>query len=196
MNGWVAVGLTVLGGAIAGAVGLVVARYQHTVERRHAKDDAEHAAMVELVNTLLPLLAELERVLESHGYWVGRIHEMRRLGTWVFDPEENAHQAPDWDRIAEVAQQIERRWWGELQLRIADPEIRRLREEFYEWGIHVAMKDTANPRVAATRLSMCIEAVLMRVGHVVGKDLELVHDRPPRPAAPERPNELQIDEGD
>lgn len=123
--------------------------------------------------------------------------ESARCDVWGhgFDPAENAQQGPDWDRIAEVAQEIERRWWGDLQLRIADREIRRLREDFYEWALYVAMKDAAGPRVAATRLSECIEAVLTRVADVVGTDLELVRDRPPRPAAPERSNELRTNAG-
>jgi len=38
---------------------------------------------------------------------------------------------------------------------------------------------------------MALEAILARIGDVIGADMEVVHDRPPRPPAPEQRNEFR-----
>jgi hypothetical protein len=186
MDAW----LAVLGGLIAGLVGLALFVVQHRAERLDAKADRERAALIELAGLLMPLLVEIERPLEARGYWVDNVREMRRLGTWVHDPAENAQKGPDWERIADLTQEIERRWWGELQIQISDLQMRELREEFYERSIGVAVTH-AQPRVALTRLSECVEAALARIGELVGSDSHVPRDRPPRPAAPEVRNPLR-----
>jgi hypothetical protein len=182
--------LTILGGVIAGLVGLGLWWVQHRVERADARRDLERGALVELAGLLLPLLIEIERPLESRGYWVDNLREMRRLGTWIRDPAENAQKGPDWERIADAAQQVERQWWGDLQLRITDPQMRKLREDFYEQSVAVALR-TPETRLAVTQLSVVVEAALERITALVGTDLAIVQDRPPRPAAPEVRNQLR-----
>jgi hypothetical protein len=90
--------LTILGGLLAGLVGLGLFLVQHRRERLDAEADREREALVELAELLLPLLIEVERPLEARGYWVGRVREMRRLGTWIRDSAENAQKGPDWER--------------------------------------------------------------------------------------------------
>jgi hypothetical protein len=187
LNGWLQAGFAILGGVIAGVVGVVLFLYEHRRQRQDEKDDRQQDALAELAALLLPLLVELERPLEGRGYWVDQVRELRRLGTWIPDSAENAQKGPDWDHIAEVAQQVERRWWGYLQVRISDPQMKDLREEFYDRSLHAAMS-TAQPRVAATRLCECVEETLDRIGELIGTDLSIAKDRPPRPAAPESRN--------
>lgn len=181
---------TILGGFIAGLVGLGVWAVQHAWDRKDRRDDEERVALRTLASMLMPLLVEIERPLESRGYWVDNVREMRRLGTWVRDPAENAQAGPDWERIADLAQEVERRWWGDLQILISDSRMRELREEFYERSIGVAVPH-AQPRVAATRLSECVESALARIGEILGNDSHVPRDRPPRPAAPEVRNPLR-----
>jgi len=181
MDGWA----LVAGAAISGLVGVGVAWYQHRLDRKATAQDQQRDALLELARVLLPLLVELERPLQSHGYWVRDVRELRRLGTWIVDPEENAQQAPDWDRIKVLVQEVERRWWGDLQARMKDPQMRSLREEFYDAGLYVAMPDAAQPTISLARLAKCVEATLDCIGEVTGSGLRVAGDRPPRYAAPE-----------
>jgi len=187
MNAWMQAGLAVLGGVIAGSIGLVLFLYQHRRQREDDALDRQREALGKLRAVLLPLLIELERWLEARGIWVEGVRELRRLGTWVYDSTDNAQKAPDWGRIGELAQAAERRWWNELQVAITDPKIRALREEFYEHALEVAIP-VSEPRVAATRLSECVEAILSRAGELLGSQTDVARDRPARASAPELRN--------
>jgi hypothetical protein len=137
---------------------------------------------------LFPLLVELERIGTVGGYWVGQTRELRRVGTWILDPADNAQRAPDWNRIISLAQEAERLWWGHLRVNIRDRRMRPLREEFYEASLHIAMIDAAQPRIAASRLRDCIDAILTRIGERTKSALRVAEERAGRPAVPSPPN--------
>lgn len=171
----------------------MVAWYQHHLDQRAVEQGRQREALVELAALLFPLVVELERPLQARGYWVGDVRELRRLGTWIVDPAQNAQQAPNWERIKAVTQEVEQRWWGGLQVRITDPELRRLREEFYGAGMAAAMPDIADPRGALARLAETVEAILNRIGALIGEDFVVAEDRPPRHAAPELRHPMSSD---
>ena len=171
----------VLGASISGVIGLGVTTYQWWLGRR----DAQRVLLVQFAALLIPLFLELQRALQRGGYWVGPIREFRRLGTWIEDPEENAHEAPNIDQITDLTQRVERAWWGDLQFQLRDRTLRVLREEFYEAGFDFA-------RIPAPQhieqLAEVVERALDRIVERTRKRGErLAADRPSRPEAPEAP---------
>ena len=85
------------------------------------------------------------------------------------------------------AREVERKWWNDFQWRIKDPELRSLRQEYYEAAIFLGLRSTEF-MPAATQLSVCVEKILDRVATLTGADLRIAQDKPPRPEAPDPPN--------
>lgn len=146
--------LTVLGGVIAGAVGLLLFFVQHRVERKDAKQAERLEALREFREALMPLLIELDRWRynsDPTAIWVGASRSLPRLGTWIFDPEENAGKAPDWDSIGRHAQVVERLWRDRLSARASDPAVDSHWSDASKLLFHITRKDGADPRSSAER---------------------------------------------
>ncbi|MEX1264469.1 MAG: hypothetical protein WEE66_11170 [Actinomycetota bacterium] len=148
------VGLTILGGLIAGAVGLLLFFVQHWVERKNAKRAATSEALRQLADALMPLLIELDRWRynpDQSVAWVGSSRQLPSLRTWIFDPEENARKPPDWDSIGRHAQFVERLWRDRLSARAADPVVDAQWSEASKLLFHISLRGGADPRSAAER---------------------------------------------
>lgn len=144
--------LTILGGLVAGGAGLTLFFVQHRVERRDAKRAAELVALQEFREALMPLLIELDRWRhnpDQTAVWVGASRQLPKLGTWIFDAEENARKAPDWDAIGRHAQVVERLWRDRLSAKARDPAIDTKWNEASELLFHITRRDGADPRSAA-----------------------------------------------
>lgn len=144
--------LTILGGLIAGLVGLGLYFVQHRINARDAKKAAESEALREFAEALMPLLIELDRWRynpDQTAVWVGASRQLPNLGTWIFDPEENARKPPDWDAIGKHSQAVERLWRDRLSARVADPEINEKWAQTSQLLFHLTRPDGANVRSAA-----------------------------------------------
>lgn len=144
--------LTILGGVVAGAVGAGLFLLQHRVERQDAKKVARLEALDEFRETLMPLLVELDRWRynpDQSAVWVGASRQLPKLRTWIFDSEENARKAPDWDAIGRHAQAVERAWRDRLSAKASDPAIDLQWTEASKLLFHITRKDGADPRSAA-----------------------------------------------
>lgn len=179
MSGLASVGLTVFGGFLATVGGIVIAWRQHAFERHMTERREKRDALLELVDALHPLLLEIDRWAGPRGGdWVGASRSLPELGTWVLDDESNAQKPLDWPAIAESAHVLERLWWGRLQTRIRDQQVRTAYQEMSETAFHLSRNDTADKRVAAQHLLACatglrdsIEEALAAAdeGRVVGR---------------------------
>lgn len=163
--------LTILGGFIAGVVGLVLFFIQRGVDRRDWRRSREHEALREFREALVPLLIELDRWRynpDPTAVWVGASRRLPRLGTWIFDPDENARRPPDWDAIGEHAQRVERLWRDRLSARASSASIDALWTEVSEVLFHLTRKDGADPRTAAERAEDRMIDLLAAIADVVG----------------------------
>lgn len=149
---WGQVILTLLGGLIAGFVGFALFTYQRKTEIRDAKNAYKRECFVEFREALMPLLIELDRWrYQPDQVWVGSSRWLSDLNTWIFDSEENATKAPDWDSIGRHGQEVERLWRDRLAARASASDIDALWMEVSKLLFHLTRKDGADPRATAER---------------------------------------------
>ena len=163
--------LTVLGGFIAGIVGLSLFFVQHAVERRDSRRASVVGALREFREALMPLLIELDRWRydpDPNAVWVGASRRLPRLRTWIFDPEENARKPPDWDAIGEHAQRVERIWRDRLSAGVPDQAIDARWNQVSELLFHLTRRDGADPRSAAERAEDELIGLLEMIDEAVG----------------------------
>jgi hypothetical protein len=163
--------LTILGGAIAGAVGLLLFFVQRSFDRRDAQADA----LRQFADALMPLLIEFDRWRydpdpDRTTFWVGASRQLPKLGTWIVDPEENARKPPDWERIGELAQAVERLWVDQLSVRVSDSSFDAKWRGASGHLFHLTLKSGANPRAAAEEaeedIIELLDAIKKRTGAV------------------------------
>ncbi|MEO7804379.1 MAG: hypothetical protein ABIS18_08515 [Actinomycetota bacterium] len=158
--------LTILGGFIAGVVGLSLFFVQRVFQRKDAKESAKREALREFREALMPLLIELDRWRyqpNQETVWVGSSHQLSRLNTWIFDPEEHASNPPNWDSIGRHAQVVERLWRDRLSARASDSQIDTLWKDASSLLFHVTRKDGADPRSAAEQAQNQISDLLVAI---------------------------------
>jgi hypothetical protein len=146
--------LTILGGFIAGAVGVVAYLIQHAIERRDTRREDESEALREFSESLFPLLIELDRWRynpDQNVVWVGASRQLPALRTWIFDPEENAQKPPDWDAIGQHGQDVERLWRDRLSAHVYDAVIDARWTDISGLLFHITLRSGADPRTAAER---------------------------------------------
>ncbi len=166
--------LTILGGGIAGLVGLLLFFIQHRVERADAVAASKADALREFREALMPLLIELDRWRynpDPNVLWVGSSRQLPALRTWIFDPEENARKAPDWEAIGERSQEVERLWRDRLSSRVPDRDIGARWTEISGQLFHITLRSGADPRAAAERA----EEELLALLEMIGERTEGVH---------------------
>lgn len=146
--------LTILGGFIAGVVGVVAFFIQHAIERRDTRRADESDALREFSESLVPLLIELDRWRynpDPNVVWVGASRQLPALRTWIFDPEENAQKPPDWDTIGKHGQAVERLWRDRLSAHVSDSVMDAKWTDISALLFHITLKSGADPRTAAER---------------------------------------------
>jgi hypothetical protein len=144
--------LTVLGGLIAGVIGLILFFVQRRFEHRDARAREEAAALQEFAEALMPLLIELDRWRydpSQSTVWVGGSRQLPKLETWIFDQEENARKAPDWAEIGRLSQAVERLWRDRLSRQVSGGNVDRRWSEVSNLLFHLTRADGANARAAA-----------------------------------------------
>lgn len=156
--------VTLLGGLVAGLVGLILFLYQRKREITDARTIYKRENLVEFREALMPLLIELDRWrYQPDRVWVGSSRWLPDLNTWIFDPQENATKAPDWESIGRHAQRVERLWRDRLASRINDSEIDALWIKATELLFHLTRPDGADPRSSAEQAQNQIQDLLAAI---------------------------------
>lgn len=119
------VGLTVLGGFIAGGVGLAVNTFDRWRQRLHEHARRRRETLTNLEETLVPLELAIAQAIPNRDPMtkiVGRVHEIPELDTWVLrEPDDRPWEDADrWRRVEDAAAEVERRWRG-LRIRLRAP---------------------------------------------------------------------------
>lgn len=161
---WGQVLLAVLGGLIAGLVGLALFTYQRKIEIKDARIAYQKECLVQFREALIPLLIELDRWRsQPDQVWVGSSRWLPSLNTWILDSEENATKAPDWESIGRHAQQVERLWRDGLAARADDREIDAIWVQATKLLFHLTRPDGADPRSAAEQAQNQIQDLLAAI---------------------------------
>lgn len=155
---------TLLGGLVAGLVGVFLFLYQRNKQIADAKEAYKREYLVEFREALMPLLIELDRWrYQPDQVWVGSSRWLPDLNTWIYDPQENATKAPDWESIGRHAQKVERLWRDRLADRINDRETDALWNKATELLFHLTRPDGADPRSSAEQAQNQIQDLLAAI---------------------------------